>query len=243
MLSKTKIENVTCLALNFLNILLYLLVIAAACYKCINSNFSQIVLSIYGAIIAAALTINEIQSPLLTQEYFRFMCIYRGRGLIFFFFGCLVLGEEVLNIIVGTLTLSWGLFYIILSFIASIPPPNSLVINWQNWKDFSAEGLDLSRPRNSTIESVAAIQLKGPPRPSSSMAQPTISRYSNGYSLTEADMGDWRVDSDYGSVKEGVQYVTQPSSEYDGSFVSPVHSPRTSGIASPHMGYSQGQRW
>lgn len=149
-----------------------------------------------------------------------------------------MLAEDVFNIIVGTLTLCWGLFYVILSFISSIPPPNSLVINWQNWKDFSAEGLDISRPRHSTLESAAAIQLKAPSRPTSSMAQPTMSRASNGYTISEADIGEWRVDSDYGSVKDSMRYVSQPSSEYDGSFASPVHSPRAQ-----NMAYAHGQRW
>ncbi|KAG2183328.1 hypothetical protein INT43_006333 [Umbelopsis isabellina] len=243
MLSRTKIENVTCLSLNFINIAFYLLVIAAASYKCVDSNFSQIVLCIYGDIIAAALVINEIRSPILTQEYFRFLCIYRGRGLVFFFFGCLVLAKDVLNIIVGTLTLCLGLFYVILSFISSIPPPNSLVINWQNWKDFSAEGLDILRPRNSTLESAAAIHLKGPPRPTSSIIPPTLSRTPVGYTLQEADIGDWRVDSDYGSVKESARYISQPSSEYDGSFATPVQSPRSSELSSPNVNYPGPHRW
>ncbi|KAJ2964378.1 hypothetical protein NQZ79_g579 [Umbelopsis isabellina] len=207
MLSRTKIENVTCLSLNFINIAFYLLVIAAASYKCVDSNFSQIVLCIYGD------------------------------------FGCLVLAEDVLNIIVGTLTLCLGLFYVILSFISSIPPPNSLVINWQNWKDFSAEGLDIVRPRNSTLESAAAIHLKGPPRPSSSIIPPTLSRTPVGYTLQEADIGDWRVDSDYGSVKESIRYVSQPSSEYDGSFATPVQSPRSSELSSPNVNYPGPHRW
>ncbi|GAB5585694.1 hypothetical protein Unana1_00594 [Umbelopsis nana] len=125
----------------------------------------------------------------------------------------------------------------------SIPPPNSLVINWQNWKDFSAEGLDISRPRHSTFESVAAIQLKAPSRPSSGMPQSAMPTASAGYTLTEADMGDWRVDSDYGSAKDSVRYASQPSSEYEGSYASPIHSPRSSQLLSSNMAYPAGQRW
>jgi hypothetical protein len=64
-------------------------------------------------------------------------------------FGCIVLDTSVLNIIAGTLCLVFGCMYIILSFVTSFPPPNAMTINWQNWKDFSAEGLDLIRPSDS----------------------------------------------------------------------------------------------
>ena len=64
----------------------------------------------------------------------------------------MVLSFDVVNIIAGTLNLVVGFMYIILSFVSSFPPPNPIVINWQNWKDFSAEGLDLERPRDSTPE-------------------------------------------------------------------------------------------
>lgn len=63
-------------------------------------------------------------------------------------FGCLVLDDTVVNIVAGTLNLTMGLVYIIMSFITpEFIPPNPMTINWQNWKDFSAEGLDLSRPK------------------------------------------------------------------------------------------------
>lgn len=67
-------------------------------------------------------------------------------------FGCLSLSPSVLNIVAGTFNLTVGLVYMIMSFIHSFPPPNPIVINWQNWKDFSAEGLDLARPKHVSIE-------------------------------------------------------------------------------------------
>ena len=61
--------------------------------------------------------------------------------------------KSVLNIVAGTLNLSLGLVYMIMSFIIpSFPPPNPISINWQNWKDFSAEGLDLARPKHLSVE-------------------------------------------------------------------------------------------
>ncbi|KAI8367563.1 COPI associated protein-domain-containing protein [Radiomyces spectabilis] len=152
MLSRTKVENILSLMLNGINIGLYLLVIAAAILKAIDGNFSQIVMCIYGIVIAILLIINEVKSSEIALQYFRFLSIYKGRGMILIFFGCLVLDFGVANIIAGTLNLGFGFAYMILSYVSSFPPPNPIMINWQNWKDFSAEGLDLARPKHYTVE-------------------------------------------------------------------------------------------
>jgi hypothetical protein len=48
MISRSKVENIVCLALNGINIILYLLVITAVIFKCIQGNFADIVMGIYG---------------------------------------------------------------------------------------------------------------------------------------------------------------------------------------------------
>ncbi|KAI7864609.1 COPI associated protein-domain-containing protein [Spinellus fusiger] len=145
--SRTKIENIMSLTLNAVNISLYLLVIAATIVKCIGANFSFIVMGIYGVIIAALLVVNEFRQFRISLDYFLFLSLYRGRGMILIFFGCLVLDTAVVNIIAGTLNLSFGFMYIIMSYLSRYPCLKPIVINWQNWNDFSAEGLDLIRPK------------------------------------------------------------------------------------------------
>jgi hypothetical protein len=61
-------------------------------------------------------------------------------------FGCVILDTISFNIIVGILSWTVGLLYLIISFVPNIAPPNALIINWQTWKDFSSEGLDLYNP-------------------------------------------------------------------------------------------------
>ncbi|KAI9322407.1 hypothetical protein BX666DRAFT_1894554 [Dichotomocladium elegans] len=147
-ISRTKIEHILSLVLNGINMSLCLLVIVACVFKSINGSFSEIVICIYGGIIAALCIINEAVSFDISFEYFRFLSIYRGRSMVFIFFGCLVLDNSVVNIVAGTLNLTMGSVYMIMSFITpAFVPPNPVSINWQNWKDFSAEGLDLPRPR------------------------------------------------------------------------------------------------
>ncbi|GAA5817598.1 hypothetical protein MFLAVUS_011146 [Mucor flavus] len=136
MISRSKVEHIVSLALNGINIILYLLIITAIIFKCIDGKFSEIVLGIYGI----------------------------GRGLIMVFFGCLVLDFGIVNIVVGTLVLATGLLYIIMSFLSNFPQPHPITINWRNWNDFSAEGLDLPHPRNINNHVVSQVheRLKSP---------------------------------------------------------------------------------
>lgn len=48
MISRSKVENIVCLALNGINIVFYLLIITAVIFKCIQGNFADIVMGIYG---------------------------------------------------------------------------------------------------------------------------------------------------------------------------------------------------
>ena len=50
-ISRTKVENILSLTLNGINILFCLLVIAACIYKCIQAEFSAIVMCIYGGYV------------------------------------------------------------------------------------------------------------------------------------------------------------------------------------------------
>lgn len=61
-------------------------------------------------------------------------------------FGCIILHTKPFNIIVGILSWTVGLLYLIISFAPDRFNPNTLIVNWQTWKDFSAEGLDLANP-------------------------------------------------------------------------------------------------
>ncbi|KAI9252053.1 COPI associated protein-domain-containing protein [Helicostylum pulchrum] len=164
MISRSKVEHIVSLALNGINIILYLLIITAIIFKCIDGKFSEIVLGIYGIIMAALLVINELREIQFSYTYFFFLSTYRGRGLIMVFFGCLVLDFGIVNIVVGTLVLATGLLYIIMSFLSNFPQPHPITINWRNWNDFSAEGLDLPHHRNINNHVVSQVheRLKSP---------------------------------------------------------------------------------
>ncbi|KAI8985134.1 COPI associated protein-domain-containing protein [Pilobolus umbonatus] len=144
MVSRTKIENFICLALNGTNIILYSFIIVAMVFQCIHGDFSVMVINIYAIIISCLLIINEIQETNLSTVYFYFLSSFRGRGLMLIFFGCLVLDTDILNIVAGTLSLAIGLMYIIMSFLSNFPRPHSITLNWRKWNEFSLDMRDLS---------------------------------------------------------------------------------------------------
>ncbi|KAL1924948.1 uncharacterized protein VTP21DRAFT_4602 [Calcarisporiella thermophila] len=255
-LSKTKLENGLLLFFNFLNVFLFLTTAAAAIINCVTGHFAQIVLNIYVCIICFLLVINEVKAPALVQEYFRFLHTRRGHGFLFLFFGCLVVQEHPFNLTIGIFNFISGLFLILLSYTRHCPPINSLTFNWQNWKDFSSEGLDLPRPRvsNQITESMASVHLNSAvalPAPGA----PTLSKTANGVGLEfgqsngtfeleaheEVDElegeereqdAEKKMDLDYCTMDEGYgpeRYVT-PNLEYPaGVYTTPPtsHDPQT----------------
>jgi hypothetical protein len=66
-----------------------------------------------------------------------------------------ILHTTSFNIIVGILSWTVGLFYLILSFASEQFHPNALIVNWQTWKEFSSEGLDLINPMGTPAKSRA----------------------------------------------------------------------------------------
>ncbi|OZJ01950.1 hypothetical protein BZG36_05122 [Bifiguratus adelaidae] len=142
-LSRTKLENILALWLNMWTIILYLLAITAAMFNIIYGSFSVIVVNVYISVLAAALIINEIKEAGFVQEHFKFLCTFAGRGLIFIFLGCITLQSRVLNIITTLLNITTGIFFFLISFTEATPRLACISFNWQIWKDFSAEGLDL----------------------------------------------------------------------------------------------------
>ncbi|KAI9359782.1 hypothetical protein BD770DRAFT_442374 [Pilaira anomala] len=55
-----------------------------------------------------------------------------------------------------------GLVYMLLSFFPSTPFPRTMIENWQNWQEYSAEGLDLDRPerKNNDVDDDNAARLR-----------------------------------------------------------------------------------
>lgn len=57
-------------------------------------------------------------------------------------------------LVTGILNLLIGLLYWIISFLPSCPCPKSATESWQNWQEYSAEGMDLDKP-----DTVSGVQI------------------------------------------------------------------------------------
>lgn len=95
-----------------------------------------------------------------TQSHLNRLQILTVNNKTFNSLGGLVMCEKLLNIVVTIFSFTLGLAYLIVSLLPQTPPPNSLFINWQNHRDFWAEGLDLQVPPNHHL--TTCIQVSHP---------------------------------------------------------------------------------
>ncbi|KAF9912715.1 hypothetical protein EC991_009451 [Linnemannia zychae] len=126
------------LFVNSLNIVLYLIILVAACLNIIEASVNFIILNVFAASFACLLIVSEIRLPQLTYEYFRFLCTYRGRGLTYLFFGCLIASPIPFNLYGGIIVVCMGLAFFMLSYISLIPPLDGLILNYKKldqWKE------------------------------------------------------------------------------------------------------------
>ncbi|KAG2200055.1 hypothetical protein INT47_007700 [Mucor saturninus] len=106
---------------------------------------------------------------------FRFFTSYRGRSVILLLLGSIVFSLSHLVLLVVSVTLfSFGFIYMILSFIPTAFSAKPIVENWQNWQEYSAEGLDLDRPMNqkNSIDNATRLKLSMIERPPSCILKP-----------------------------------------------------------------------
>ncbi|KAG0296930.1 hypothetical protein BGZ96_008119 [Linnemannia gamsii] len=126
------------LFVNSLNIALYIIILIASCLNIIEASVNFIILNVFAASIACLLIVSEIRLPQLTYEYFRFLCTYRGRGLTYLFFGCLIASPAPFNLYGGIIVVCMGLAFFMLSYVSLIPPLDGLILNYKKldqWKE------------------------------------------------------------------------------------------------------------
>ncbi|KAG2192662.1 hypothetical protein INT46_011229 [Mucor plumbeus] len=156
MVSRTKLENIYGLVFNLINLSLYILAAVASMMKAIVEyyNVSQVLTCVYAFVLSLLLAVMELIKFDIVSYYFRFLTLYRGRASLLILLGSIILSSNAHSFLLATgiLNLVFGAIYIILSFIPTTPIPKPVNENWQNWKEYSAEGLDLERPtRNEDI--------------------------------------------------------------------------------------------
>ncbi|RKP36508.1 COPI associated protein-domain-containing protein [Dimargaris cristalligena] len=118
---------------NFLNLAVLGLVIAVSCQNVIRSPTNVIIYNAYTGFLCLLLFFAEFRLPGFVHEYLRFLCTYRGRGLLYTFFGCLVYANTVFNIVACVLVVTVGVAYFIISWVPMASPSFGLLENWRAW--------------------------------------------------------------------------------------------------------------
>ncbi|RKP06824.1 COPI associated protein-domain-containing protein [Thamnocephalis sphaerospora] len=119
------------LLLSVLNMAVYIVVIIAAIFNLLSADFPTIINNVYVIVLSLCLMVNEFRAPPLVLEYFKFTCTYLGRGLVFFFLGCVVIRRQDFNIAAGIMAASAGVFYFVLSFTPGVPRLAGIQAIWQ----------------------------------------------------------------------------------------------------------------
>ncbi|KAJ1978144.1 hypothetical protein H4R34_003310, partial [Dimargaris verticillata] len=121
------------LLLNLLNLIVCGLVIAVASINITDSPTNVIIYNAYTGCLCLLLAVAEIRIPAFIETNLRFLCTYRGRGLLYTFFGCLVYSSNLFNIAACVFIVTIGIAYFIISWVPLAPPRFGIVDNWRAW--------------------------------------------------------------------------------------------------------------
>lgn len=89
-------------------------------------TFQGLVIGIYVIIFGCAVGLLEFQIPPQVSRYASFMFSFIGRGIFYIFVGCIMLSDNVLKAIAGSLVAIVGVGYVALEFVPSIEPPANM---------------------------------------------------------------------------------------------------------------------
>jgi len=89
-------------------------------------GFQSSVVGIYVIIFGLATGLLEFQIPPQVSRYASFLFSFLGRGIFYVFIGTILLHDNVLRIIAGSIVAVIGVGYIALEFIPSIEPPANM---------------------------------------------------------------------------------------------------------------------
>ncbi|KAJ5893632.1 hypothetical protein N7495_005323 [Penicillium taxi] len=86
---------------------------------------------VFGLVVAGLEFLPNI--PDYAYRYASFLFSFLGRGVFYIFVGCLLLHDNVLRIIAGSLVGFIGVGFAVLEFIPSIEPPSNMRESDQGW--------------------------------------------------------------------------------------------------------------
>ncbi|KAI1870568.1 uncharacterized protein JN550_005111 [Neoarthrinium moseri] len=92
-----------------------------------NANgFQSFIVGVYVILFGAAIGLLEFQIPPQVSRYASFLFSFIGRGIFYIFIGSILLNNNALRIIAGSIVGIVGVAYAVLEFIPSIEPPANM---------------------------------------------------------------------------------------------------------------------
>ncbi|KAL2208804.1 COPI associated [Sarocladium strictum] len=89
-------------------------------------SLQSIVIAVYMIIFGLAIALLEFQIPPQVSRYASFLFSFIGRGFLYIFLGCLILGDMIIQNIAGAVVGGVGIAYVVLEFVPSIEPPSNM---------------------------------------------------------------------------------------------------------------------
>ncbi|KAK1771624.1 Golgi apparatus membrane protein TVP15 [Phialemonium atrogriseum] len=89
-------------------------------------RFQSVVVGCYVIIFGLATGLLEFQIPPQVSRHASFLFSFIGRGIFYIFVGSILLHDNVLRVIAGSIVGIVGVAYVILEFIPSVEPPANM---------------------------------------------------------------------------------------------------------------------
>ncbi|EGY13671.1 uncharacterized protein VDAG_00353 [Verticillium dahliae VdLs.17] len=91
-----------------------------------NFSFQGIIVGVYVIIFGLCTALLEFRVPPQVSRYASFLFSFLGRGVFYIFIGSILLSDNVLRIIAGSIVGIIGVSYVVLEFIPQIEPPANM---------------------------------------------------------------------------------------------------------------------
>ncbi|KAK4448079.1 Golgi apparatus membrane protein TVP15 [Podospora aff. communis PSN243] len=89
-------------------------------------TFQSVIIGCYVVVFGLANSVTEFQIPPQVSRYASFLFSFIGRGIFYIFVGSIILHQDVLRTIAGSIVGLVGVAYVALEFIPSIEPPANM---------------------------------------------------------------------------------------------------------------------
>ncbi|KAL1587952.1 hypothetical protein WHR41_03367 [Cladosporium halotolerans] len=92
----------------------------------LSITIQHVIVGVYSIIFGLATAMLEFQIPPQVARYASFMFSFIGRGVFYFFLGCVLISDKWYTYISASIIALVGLAYVALEFVPSIEPPANM---------------------------------------------------------------------------------------------------------------------